>query len=99
MEKLSKIKLIAFRNQLRKYVEQEEAIRKSMRSLYDRLILDTEDDKLAQRHVRQEYFRIQKDLLSQVVKDRLEFHPFFGAANLASLDEDNDNEEDDDFIL
>jgi len=94
----SKIKLTNFRNKIKECFEQEVALRVKMKRLYDQFLLDVGDDRLAQRHVRLSYFMIQKERLSKLIQERLEFHPFFTARPAMSEDDELHGEIDDDLV-
>ena len=80
-EKITNERLQLFRNQINSLVEKELGLQKEMRYLYKQLELECNDDEVLLRHVRQIYFNIQKERLSKIIQEKLEFHPFFGYEN------------------
>lgn len=98
----SKVKLRNFRNRIGDILDQELRHRVDLKRLYDQFILDVGDDSIALRHVRQAYFQIQKKRIAALLKERLEFHPFFGAHFMSSVhyqEEELEEDEEDDGII
>jgi hypothetical protein len=89
----SKTKLKNFRSKIKDVLDQELALRRQVKRLYEQFMLDVDDDAMAQRHVRQIYFQIQKHRVAQLMKERLEFHPFF-TANPFKVEELEDGDDD-----
>lgn len=95
----SKVKLKNFRNKIKVCLDQELALRAEMKRLYSQFLLDVGDEVLAQRHVRLAYFTIQKERLSKLIQERLEFHPFFTANPTTPEENDFLSEETDDDLV
>ncbi len=97
---ISKLRLKNFRKKIKDINDQELGLRLQIKQLYEQFVLDVQDNEIALRYVRQAYFQIQKYRIHQQMKERMEFHPFFGAHPMSSnyfkeFDGDDDKEEDD----
>lgn len=94
---ISNAKLSKFKNIVSEFLDQELKIRSTMKSLYNSLIAEAADDKMALRQVRQAYFSIQKQRVAKLLEEKLEFHPFFGASIGTILADEELDEEDEEF--
>lgn len=97
---ISKLRLKNFRKKIKNINDQELELRLQIKQLYEQFILDVQDNEMALRYVRQAYFQIQKYRIHKQMKERMEFHPFFGANPMSSdyfkeFDGDGNEEEDD----
>lgn len=91
----SKQKLRNFRKKINDILTRELELREEIRRLYRQFELDIDDEPIALRHVRQAYFSIQKKRIAKLMRERMEFHPFFSANSFEEVEEDS---EDDDII-
>jgi len=88
---VTKKQLTEMKRKIASLYKDELGLREEMRYIYDHFVADVGDDRLAQRYIRIAYFEIQKERFRVLLKDRLEFHPFF----TAGMDEDYGIDEDD----
>jgi len=94
----SKIRLRNFRNRIRGVLERELECRSDIKRLYRQFLLDVGESKVALRHVRQAFYQIQKDRMAALLKEQLEFHPFFSITTEDDLLEESEDEDDDGII-
>jgi len=92
--KVTKKQLTEMKRKISSLYNEELEIREEIRSIYNQFMLDVGDELLAQRYVRIAYFEIQKERSHKLLKDRLEFHPFFTSGpEYSELDEDDEEED------
>lgn len=88
----SKQKIKNFRKKIEDILARELELREEIRRLYRQFELDVDDDTIALRHVRQAYFSIQKKRVTKLMRERLEFHPFFSANSFEEIEVDDDDD-------
>lgn len=90
---ISNKKLAKFKVAVGNLIDQELRIKSEMKSLYDSLVAEAADEKMALRQIKQAYFQVQKSRVTKLLEEKLEFHPFFGAS-ISPLDEAEELEDD-----